>query len=214
MATVHDRSSSGIRAQLAAMCPAELGLARSLAAEWTVRRLQRGDGHYDWRRSLRAKRRVYWSMDDDQLLRTAWADREALPVVAAHFGYVEHDVHKRLTELGLSTSYQATLTQMGATPTGVVSARARRESALPPLSVTVLQVTGMASASGPVPVAVSLHSSRDAAYMALRELTRLHQAHSARLRMGPASWWMWPRLVDSHRPIGRDESGSIAPAAS
>ncbi|MFI5959318.1 hypothetical protein [Cryptosporangium sp. NPDC051539] len=212
LATAHERSSSAIRAQLAAMCPAELGLARAVAAEWTIRRLVRGDGHYDWRRSLRAKRRVYWSVEDDVLLRAAWTDREPLPVVAAHFGYVEHDVHKRLTELGLSTSYQATMVQMGATPTGVVSARARRESALPPLSVVVLQVNGVASASGPVPVAVSLHSSIEAAHVAVRELSRLHQANSARLRMGPASWWLWPRMVDSHRPVGRDESGQIAAA--
>jgi hypothetical protein len=157
------------------MAPKDDGTAlvsRAARVEWLRARLA-VEPEYNWRGALRGWLRVYWSREDDAVLRVGWEDRVDLPTLARRVGVAESGVHSRLMVLGLSDGVVATVERLGCSAGGVMEARYRRETGQRHVLVTTLTVMrdrAEAGTDGGPFRHLSVHASREAAAAELREL--------------------------------------------
>lgn len=219
LATAHGRSRSAVVAQLARMAPKDdetVPTSRSARAEWSRGRLV-ADPEYDWRGALRGWVRVYWSAEDDSVLRAGWDELVDLATLSDRFGVPESGVHARLMALGLSGGVVATVERLGCSAGGVMEARYRRATGQEPVLRTILAVMAEpdeAGVGGPFRH-VSVHSSREAAAAELRGLAARQVRLNVADRVGEEKlrWMIGVRGVgQGDGKFGPDEWGELVMA--
>jgi hypothetical protein len=215
LAAAHRRSRRAISRQVEGYLPAGVKLGGVAAVEWLRTQLAR-DAGYDWRGPLRARRRTYWSVEDDAELRAGWDARTDLPLVARELGVSEMAAHRRLVRLRLSDGEAATVARMGCTAGSMLEARSRRQRGEELVALTLLLISGVPAVHGTPGYQLSLCSSREAGHAEVHKLTEELRERYRRGDAGMAgsrelSWLLGVRRVDRgpDMELGPDEGDVI-----
>lgn len=172
------RSLGAVAARLRWLIPSEEPVPRRRADRelWLREQLNAAEG-YDWFGVLREHYAAHgthlWTAAEDEQLRAAWYQRRGLPELVEQFGVGELTVALRCVQLGLAGELPSVVTQVGATPGGVVDVRARLAAERAAAAVWVVVVDGVGdrvSAFDGQRQHISVYPHLDAALDAVAEL--------------------------------------------
>lgn len=169
------RSEGAVRTQCRNLLPPDLPTSGN-----AVRTLQTllSDPDYDWREAARARyrraRQVYWDIDMDTRLRSAWADRRRLAELTTEFDASEVEIARQLMRLGLAENASQVADRLGCDPTGALAGRIRLAHDHTASAVWVLVVDGTGQSTGfddlgPARRHISIHPDPDSADNALAD---------------------------------------------
>ncbi len=152
------RSEGAVRTQCRNLLPPDLPTSGN-----AVRTLQAllSDPDYDWREAARARyrraRQVYWDIDMDIRLRSAWADRRRLAELTTEFDASEVEIARQLMRLGLAENPRRSPTGWAATPPAHWPGGSASPTTAPPAR------SGFSSSTAPAKAPASVTTAQRAA---------------------------------------------------